>query len=328
MTWDQLNKTQHKVVQILTNSINNDRLTHAYVFEGSRGTGKMEVALQLGKSYFCKVRTTAEPCNECADCKRILSRNHPDVHIIEPDGQSIKKQQVELLRTEFSYRGMESKQKFYIIKHAEKMTPSAANSLLKFLEEPEAPTIAVLLTEHLHQMLNTIISRSQILSFSPLSNKEMEMVLVKEGVSPAIGKVLTEITSNLEDARQLCQEDWIVQARSVVLQLTEEIYSRPQQMFFTLQDKWLTHFKGKDELGLGIDLLLLWYRDLLYTQLGETDDLIFTDQLERLNNQALYSSQEKISRQMSAIFDAKRHLSSNVNPQLLMERLMLRLQEG
>ncbi|MFV8829708.1 DNA polymerase III subunit delta' [Alkalihalobacterium sp. APHAB7] len=328
MTWEQLNQTQHKVVQILTNSIHKDRLTHAYVFEGSRGTGKMEVALQLGKSYFCKEKTTAEPCGECSDCKRISSGNHPDVHLISPDGQSIKKQQVELLRTEFSYRGMESKQKFYIIKHAEKMTPSAANSLLKFLEEPEAPTIAVLLTEHIHQMLNTIISRSQVLSFTPLSNREMEMVLVDEGISRPIAKILTEMTSNLEDARQLCQEDWIVQARNVVLQLTEEVYSRPQQMFFTLQEKWLPHFKGKEELGLGIDLLLLWYRDLLYTQLGEKEGLIFVDQLERLDHQALYSSQEKISRQMSAIFDAKRHLSSNVNPQLLMERLLLRLQEG
>ncbi|WP_209125705.1 DNA polymerase III subunit delta' [Alkalihalobacillus sp. BA299] len=328
MTWEQLNQIQHKVVQILTNSINKNRLTHAYVFEGSRGTGKMEVALHLGKSYFCKERTTPEPCNDCPDCKRIASGNHPDLHVISPDGQSIKKQQVESLRTEFSYRGMESKQKFYIIKHADKMTPSAANSLLKFLEEPEAPTIAVLLTEHLHQMLNTILSRSQILSFTSLSSKEMEQLLVQDGLSHPVAKILKEITSNLEDARKLCQEDWIVQARHVVLQLTEEIYSRPQQMFFTLQDKWLTHFKGKEELGLGIDLLLLWYRDLLYTQLGEKDGLIYVDQLERLDHQALYSSQEKITRQMSAIFDAKRHLSSNVNPQLLMERLMLRLQEG
>ncbi|MFX3864258.1 DNA polymerase III subunit delta', partial [Streptococcus suis] len=92
------------------------------------------------------------------------SGNHPDVHWIEPDGQSIKKGQIEALQEEFSKTGVESNQKLYIIRHADKMTNNAANSLLKFLEEPHRGTTAVLLTEQYHRMLPTIISRCQVLS--------------------------------------------------------------------------------------------------------------------------------------------------------------------
>lgn len=328
MTWGQLEKDQDKVVQILKNSIVKQRLAHAYILEGGKGTGKMALALQLAKAYFCKELNQANPCQHCVDCKRITSGNHPDVHLISPDGQSIKKEQVKHLQKEFSYKGMESRKKVYIIEFADKMTASAANSLLKFLEEPASPTIAILLTEQIHQMLNTILSRSQVLSLAPLNPTKLIEFYEENGISKVNAKLLVEITSNLDEALQLCQEDWIVQARNLVIQLTEEVYKRPHQMFFTLQEKWLSHFSGKEQVSLSLDLLLLWYRDLLYTFLDEKQELIFIDQEERLSEEALYTSEEKISRQMLAIFDAKRHLSANVQPQLLMEKLLLRLQEG
>lgn len=328
MSWVQLEETQAQVVNILKNSIIRDRMSHAYIFEGNRGTGKMAVAIQLAKSYFCKNKNEAEPCLVCADCQRIDSSNHPDLHVISPDGLSIKKEQVLHLQKEFSYKGMESKQKFYIVQDAEKMTSGAANSLLKFLEEPNSPTVAVLLTDQPQQMLKTILSRSQNLTFAPLAPEVFINKLEEQNITRTLAKTLSAITTNLDEALQLCQEDWIVQARSLVLQLTEEVHSRPKQMLFTLQDKWLPHFNGKAQLEIGIDLMLLWYRDLLYTQLDEEDDLIFFDQIERLREQAMYCSQAKISEQMTAIFDAKKHIRANVNPQLLMERLLLNLQEG
>ncbi|WP_078556443.1 DNA polymerase III subunit delta' [Bacillus alkalicellulosilyticus] len=328
MSWTELNEVQHKVVKILTNSITRDRLAHAYIFEGPRGTGKKQVAFQLAKSYFCKERQDYEPCQQCVDCKRIESGNHPDVHLIAPDGQSIKKQQVEHLQKEFSYRGVESNQKFYIIEHAEKMTASASNSLLKFLEEPSSPTIAVLLTENLHQMLRTVLSRSQILSFTPLQRKKYIEQLVEHGISETVAHILVELTANITEAETLCQDDWIVQARNVVLQLTEEVYSRPHHVFFTLQEKWLPHFQGREQGELGLDLMLLWYRDVLYSKVGHSSDLVFIDRKNELETQVLYNSEDKISKQIKAIFEAKRHLQANVNPQLLMEKLLLKLQEG
>ncbi|WP_017729535.1 DNA polymerase III subunit delta' [Halalkalibacterium ligniniphilum] len=328
MSWKELAQTQPYVVQMLTSSLKKERLAHAYLFEGSRGTGKKRVALQLAKSFFCGKKEGVEPCQICPDCKRIDHGNHPDLHLIEPDGQSIKKQQVEHLQKEFTYRGVESSKKVYLIDQADKMTASAANSLLKFLEEPGAPTLALLLTEQVQHMLSTVLSRSQILTFSPLPREAFIKILTNEGISLPISSLLSSLTTSYEEAMGLAEGEWIAQARNVVIQLVEELHSRQNQVMFTLQEKWFPHFKERKEQELGLDLLLLWYRDLLYTQVGKDDALTYLDQKETLSQQVLSSSQSRISESMSAIMEAKRYLSANVHPQLLMEKLMLRLQEG
>ncbi|MBU8908408.1 DNA polymerase III subunit delta' [Desertibacillus haloalkaliphilus] len=328
MSWQEVESKQPTVAKVLTNSIIRDRLAHAYLFEGKRGTGKKEVAYELAKSHFCQHRNGAEPCQQCAECKRITSGNHPDVHFIAPEGQSIKKGQVEHLQKEFTYRGVESKKKVYIIADAEQMTASAANSLLKFLEEPEGPTIAILLTEQPQRILNTVLSRSQVISFSPLPPGRFSEQLVNRGIAEPVAKVLAELTNDLREADEFCEDDWIVQARNLVIQLTGEVHERPHQVMFTLQDKWINLFKSKDEVNIGLDLILLWYRDILFVQLGETDQITYIDQANLLQKQALSSSRDKLTKQMTAILEAKRHLSANVNTQLLMEKLLLRLQEG
>ncbi|WP_088105960.1 DNA polymerase III subunit delta' [Halalkalibacter urbisdiaboli] len=327
-TWLDLKLTQPLVVKMLERSLEKDRLAHAYLFEGSRGTGKKQVALQLAKSFFCKERLGIEPCQTCSDCKRIEHGNHPDIHFITPDGQSIKKAQVEHLQKEFSYRGMESAQKVYIVEDADKMTASAGNSLLKFLEDPTAPTVAILLTERGSKILPTIHSRSQHLTFAPLPRDAFMKKLEEEGISRVISSVLASLTTSFDEAIGLTEGDWIAQARSVVIQLYEELHDRPSQVFFTLQEKWLPLFKDRREQELGLDLILLWLRDLLYIQVGKYDELTYIDQQNQLEQQALSTSQEKMSRNMSAVLEAKRHLSANVNVQLLMEKLLLSIQEG
>jgi DNA polymerase III subunit delta' len=327
-SWIELKKNQPKVVQLLQRSLSKNRLAHAYLFEGSKGIGKKRVAIQLAKSFLCKEREGAEPCQVCVDCKRIDHGNHPDVHMIEPDGLSIKKQQVEHLQKEFTYRGVESGKKVYLVSEADKMTASAANSLLKFLEEPSAPTLAILMTERAGNVLPTIQSRSQQLSFSPLSKEIFVNLLEKEGNTKALSTLIASLTSSYEEAIALIESDWIAQARSVVIQLNEELYERPHQVFLTIQDKWIPAFKERRELELGLDMILLWLRDLLYTQVGKTDQLVFVDQKTLLEQQALSSSQEKTSQNMSFVLEAKRHLSANVNPQLVMEKLFFSIQEG
>ncbi|KMJ56343.1 DNA polymerase III subunit delta' [Bacillus sp. LL01] len=327
-SWIELKKKQPKVVQLLQRSLSKNRLAHAYLFEGSKGIGKKRVAIQLAKSFLCKEREGAEPCQVCVDCKRIDHGNHPDVHMIEPDGLSIKKQQVEHLQKEFTYRGVESGKKVYLVSEADKMTASAANSLLKFLEEPPAPTLAILMTERAGNVLPTIQSRSQQLSFSPLSKEIFINLLEKEGNTKALSTLIASLTSSYEEAIALIESDWIAQARSVVIQLNEELYERPHQVFLTIQDKWIPTFKERRELELGLDMILLWLRDLLYTQVGKTDQLVFVDQQMLLEQQALSSSQEKTSQNMSFVLEAKRHLSANVNPQLVMEKLFFSIQEG
>ncbi|WP_070121513.1 DNA polymerase III subunit delta' [Bacillus marinisedimentorum] len=328
-TWEELSEQQPTVVKMVANSLKKDRIAHAYLLEGGRGTGKQAVASQLAKSLFCKQKNEQqEPCGTCTDCRRIDSGNHPDVHFIEPDGQSIKIDQIRQLQKEFAYTGMESNKKVYILKHADKMTVQAANSLLKFLEEPSKMTVALLLTENVHRMLDTIISRCQVLSFRPLPPEGLEKALEQTEISRPVARLSAALVSDLAEAENLARDEWFVQARAIMIQLNEVFLQRPHQALLFIQNNWLQHFKDKEQQDRGLDLLLLWYKDLMYMQIDDEERIIYYDQLDLLKQQALRSSQKRITDQMTAVLEAKRRLGANMNPQLLMEQLVLRLQEG
>src|SRR5699024_390755 len=134
-TWLELTEVQPLVSRIMVNSVKKERISHAYLIQGLRGTGKRALSILFSKTLFCQNKIGLEPCHECDVCKRISSKNHPDIYWIEPDGQSIKNDQIDSLRREFSYDALESTRKIYIISQAETLTVNAANRILKFLEE-------------------------------------------------------------------------------------------------------------------------------------------------------------------------------------------------
>ncbi|AST93961.1 DNA polymerase III subunit delta' [Sutcliffiella cohnii] len=327
-SWTQLSDVQPTVAKIVVNSLRRDRIAHAYLLDGMKGTGKKETSYLFAKSLFCKNRDGEDPCHQCVNCKRIESRNHPDVHVVEPDGNSIKKHQIQYLQEEFSKTGLESKQKIYIIDHADKMTTSAANSLLKFLEEPNQETYAFLLTENIHRILNTIISRCQPLSFQALTSKRLIDKLVEQGYSPSISTTVAQLTNDMNEALELLTDDWFAEARLLVIKLYETLQVRPQQALLFIHEKWMPHFPDRSQLEIGLDLLLYIYKDMLYAQLQKNEEIVFIDQLELIEKQSLQTTQSKIVDQLSFILQSKSRLASNVNAHLLMEQIALNLQEG
>ncbi|MEH7251250.1 MULTISPECIES: DNA polymerase III subunit delta' [Bacillaceae] len=328
-TWDQLEELQPTVLKMLKNSLLKNRVAHAYLLEGIRGTGKREIALLITKALFCvSLLEGYKPCESCNTCRRINSGNHPDVHKVAPDGLSIKKQQIQDLQEEFSKKGVESSKKVYMISDADKMSVSAANSLLKFLEEPNSQTTAFLLTEQPQQLLPTILSRCQILSFKPLSPQAMISQLTENGVNPMKAPLLAQLTNSLDEAYELNVDDWFAQAQKIVLKLYEVLKKGSLEAMVTLQGDWFSHFKEKEQINRGLDLLLLIFKDLLYIQLDKQEQIVFKAESDRLRQYALETSGRRLSDQMTAILEAKRKLAANMNPQLMMEELVLNLQEG
>lgn len=328
-TWEHYEEIQPTVMKMIKNSVLKGRLAHAYLFEGMRGTGKKDISLLLAKSLFCTDPAGGLiPCEQCHNCKRINSGNHPDFHIIEPDGLSIKKQQIHDLQEEFAKTGVESKRKVYMIVHADRMTDNAANSLLKFLEEPSPGTTAILLTEQAQQILPTILSRCQMVTFKPLSPEHLIQKLMEHGVKEKKAPIIAQLTNNLEDGLRLSNDEWFAQAQKIVVKLYEVLGGNPLQALVTLQEEWFLHFKDKEQADQGLDLLLLILKDLLYIQLGKKDQVVYVEESIRFERLALQSSGKRLVGQMSAILDAKRKLHGNMNPQLLMEQLVLELQEG
>ena len=221
--WASLEDVQPIATKILTNSIKKNRISHAYLIQGLRGTGKESIAILLAQTLFCEERTGVEPCHTCSACKRVLSKNHPDVHWIEKDGQSIKNDQIDLLRKEFAYSGVESERKIYIIKDAQTLTNQAANRILKFLEEPIIETTALLLTENAQTMIPTIRSRCQVIDLKPLNTKLFQEKLLDAGLTKQQSRLMSAITYNIEEAISLCQDDVYIKIIDVVEQFIEKI---------------------------------------------------------------------------------------------------------
>ncbi|WP_431802069.1 DNA polymerase III subunit delta' [Halobacillus andaensis] len=325
-TWKEIKEIQPLVAQMLTNSFKKDRISHAYLFQGDRGTGKREMSTLFAKSIFCKNRDGVEPCQQCLECRRIDSGNHPDLHWVAPDGQSIKKEQILNLQKEFTYTGLESNRKVYIIVDADKMTTNASNRLLKFLEEPSQQTTAILLTENSQAMLNTIRSRCQLLAFQPLNPQRVEEQLEQEGVAQSNAKILASLTNNLAEAQELNNDEWFANVRKIVIQLVEVLLNKPNEGLLFINHQWMPHFKERKQLQIGLDVLMLWFHDLIHYNLDREESIVFQQEREKREQASLYWSRQSAAQSLSLILEAKRKINQNVHPTLVMEQLTLQLQ--
>ncbi|WP_186575689.1 DNA polymerase III subunit delta' [Aquibacillus kalidii] len=325
-TWAEMNETQPLVSKMLANSIKKDRISHAYMFQGAKGTGKYQLSLLLAKSLFCKNRLDGDPCNACKDCQRIDSGNHPDVHQIIPDGQSIKKEQILHLQKEFTYTGLESNQKVYIIVDADKMTTNAANRLLKFLEEPSKLTTAMLLTENSQAIIQTIRSRCQIMALQPLNPKTVEKKLQEQGLSDSSAKLMAAMTNNINEAVEISEDEWFANARKLVVQLVEVLQAKPDEALLFIHNQWMPHFKERDQLQQGLDLLIFFFKDIIYHYIGNENAIVYINLLDQITQASMHWSRQYATHTLNMIMEAKRKLDQNVHPALVMEQLTLQIQ--
>ncbi|WP_138420020.1 DNA polymerase III subunit delta' [Aquibacillus sediminis] len=325
-TWSDMSQVQPLVAKMLMNSIAKDRISHAYLFHGTKGTGKYELSLLLAKTIFCQNRESTEPCHKCVDCHRIDSGNHPDVHQIIPEGQSIKKEQILHLQKEFRYTGMESNRKVYIIKDADKMTGNASNRLLKFLEEPSKLTTAILLTENSQSILQTIRSRCQIMSLKPLNPTNIKKRLEQEGLSSSNATLVAALTNEVTEGLEISKDEWFANARKLVVQLIEVLQEKPNEALLFIHNQWMQHFKDREQLQRGLDLLLIWFKDIIYKQVDHENAIIFISEMERLDKSSMLWSRKQVTNTLGEIMEAKRKLDQNVNPALVMEQLTLHIQ--
>lgn len=326
-TWEEMAEVQPLASQIITNSFKKNRVSHAYLIQGNRGTGKRSLALLIAKGLFCMNKDGINPCHTCNVCQRISSKNFPDVHWIEPDGASIKIDQIEKLQREFTYSGLESTQKVYIVSGSETLTPNAANRILKFLEEPNRRTTAILLTENSESIIPTIRSRCQMIDLRPLHPKAFQEELMASGLSETHARLMSALTSNLDEAIEWIEDAWFVQARKIVLQLIDRYLANPEDGFLFIHQYWLPHFTDRKQHDMGLDLLLLGFKDFLYFHLNKKDALVmFSLQDDRLEKAMLQYTQEKLIMILEAVLTAKQKLRQNVHPTLVMEQLTLHIQ--
>ncbi|WP_322908043.1 DNA polymerase III subunit delta' [Paenibacillus campi] len=312
---------QETAKKVLQNGLRQQKISHAYLFHGPAGSGQLKMALQFAKALVC-LEKSDDACGHCIECRKMEHGNHPDFLLVEPDGNSIKIDQIRELQRIFSYRSEAGNRKIYIIQAADKMTVQAANSLLKFLEEPPAPAVAMLLTDNVQSILPTIRSRTQPVLFTAVDPKQMMQLLADENYPLPLVRCAVQLVSDPEQCRNLLAENWFAEIRNVVLQLGKESASRGSMSLITAQQKL---FKGGlgDHIDRVFDLFHLWFKDLIHIQIGQHESIVFIDQLESLTKVAHTRSMQHWISCMALAAECKKMLRSNVNGQLCMEQFLI-----
>lgn len=301
---------QEKVVKILKNSIQKNKVSHAYLFETNGYKNQKELALAFAKMLLCPYNySNNKKCVNCTQCKNIDKNIFPEIKIIDTDGLWIKKEQLDVLQKEFSEKSILSNKKIYIINHADRLNKSSANSILKFLEEPEENIIAILTTDNMYQMLDTIISRCQIISFSRKNELYEELPLNKIKNYIVIPEQLTEEML----------ENIIGQA----IEFTNYYEKNGMDTILKTQKLWHNNFKEKDIILLAINIMILYYQDILNLKLDRSVKIFKNYNLEELVNK---NTVRKLTKKISVLIKTKDKINFNVNSQLLIDKLIIELE--
>ncbi len=219
---------QDHVKRVLIRAIEEEKVSHAYIFAGPRGTGKTTTARILAKALNCENRQGAEPCGKCYACKAIDEGTFMD--IIELDAASNRGiDEIRKLREAASFRPIEGKVKVYIIDEVHMLTKEAFNALLKTLEEPPEHVVFVLATTNLEKVPPTIISRCQVLEFRNLSEdliyKRLKEIAEKEGINAsddALKFIAKRSMGGMRDALTMLEQTWKFAGSEISLKDVEE----------------------------------------------------------------------------------------------------------
>lgn len=320
---------QPVISELFTKLLANNRMQHAYIFEGVAGTGKFEMAKWVAQSIYCVNKVEGQPCLECHLCQRIQNEEHPDVIIVEPDGLSIKVEQVRQIREEFSKSGVESRKKILIIKEMDKMTTNAANSLLKFIEEPVGEVTIMLLTTEIQQMLPTIVSRSQVIHFPVRAIDTRVEDIMAQGISEGLAPLLAYLTQDTNIATEMAEAKVFNETVAMVWQWFLLLTDNKDKAFIFVETDIKSLMKKADAkremASLILDLLILAYRDLMSLCFKQERVLAFSKHATQLNEIVDASMQTNISDNLLIVLDGKKKLNSNVASQGIFEQIAINI---
>ena len=277
---------------LLVKDIENNCVTHAYLIDENNYSESFDFVLSFVKAILCENKYfDNSKCNNCSLCKRIDDGNYPELKIISADGMYIKKQQIIDLQQEFSRSSVEGNKRVYIIRDCEKMRAEAANSMLKFLEEPEDNIVAILMTNNINNVLSTIISRCKVVK---LANSM---------------KDVNEIDETLEN---------------LAIDFVNMLELKGIDTILSVKDVWFSVVaaKERDKMIVVFDRMIDIYYDIMKVLTGSlnikcskwNDKIV---ELSKLNNL------DSVLKKIDILIDAKESIKFNVNSNLLMDSVIV-----
>lgn len=319
---------QKQVKEHLRTAIQTGKLSHAYILNGETGSGRHMLADAFAKTLLCDNRQETDACEICKSCVQAESKNHPDIRYITHEKVSISVDDIrEQLNNDIQIKPYSSDYKIYIIPDANKMTEQAQNALLKTIEEPPAYAIIILLTDNLNSMLSTIQSRCICLNMKPVNKEEIAAYLVKTlSMEPEQAHIAAGFCQgNMGKAIRFANSHDFQEMKEDVLGLLRQIdsldLSEIVEIIHQLSQK-------KAMIHDYLDLMLLWYRDvLMFKVTKDANLLLYQDQYHEISKQASSRTYEDIENILQAIDKAKIRLDANVNFDVVMELMVLTIKD-
>lgn len=341
-TFDEVVGQQH-IVKTLKNALATNKLAHAYLFTGPRGTGKTTMAKLFAKALNCE-DGLGNICNECKNCKAIIEGSHPDV--LEIDAASNRGiNEIRDLIDKVKYAPILGKYKVYIIDEVHMMTTEAFNALLKTLEEPPEQVIFILATTEPHKILPTILSRCQRYDFSKVSDEDiktrLQIVLEKENIEyndDAVNLIINLADGGMRDAlsildqvlaysgNKLDEEDvlniFALESKQEKMALLNSIAHGDVCDVLNRLNKYIS--KGSDIKKLTNDLLLI-LKDLLVFSYTRRSDYLQAISGEEVKELLPLISTTKATEMIDVLMNAIKEYKnvSDINP--LFEVTLLKL---
>ena len=286
----------NKIKKLLKNSIENQKTSHSYLFIGIEGIGKKMIAMEFAKAILC-IDEKNKCCNKCKSCIEFDSNNNPDFKIIEPDGNSIKIEQIREMQNKIIEKPIISSKKVYVINDSDKMTKEAQNCLLKTLEEPPEFATIILIGSNESAYLSTIKSRCMILHFEKISNSELKEILINKFNLKIDNEMLLKFSQGSI-------------SKAIDIIENKEIYEKIEEIISNINNKDI------------IDIIKM--SDILYKSKE-----IINDILENINIQLIELSKKSYTylECIDIVENTKKRLKMNANYDMCIDNMLLQMKE-
>lgn len=318
-----------QIKEHFTNAIKQHKVSNAYIINGDAGMGKKMLAKIFSMTLQCE-KQQENPCNECHSCKQALSGNHPDIRWITHDKVNVISVDDirEQINNDIQIKPYSSPYKIYIVDDAQKMNVQAQNALLKTMEEPPEYAVIILLTTNSEMFLPTILSRCVKLDMRVIGKSTMKNYLMRNMDIPdyQADVIIAFSSGNLGKAKRLASSDSFNELKNEVIHLLK--YVGDMQAYEVVMAVKQAE-KYKISISDYIDLMMVWYRDVLMFKVSQNmDDLTFKDEYKYINEQAARISFNGLEAIMKAMDKAKVRIRANVNFDLAIEMMFLTIRDA
>lgn len=313
------------LINNLIKSVQNGTASHAYIFEGARGLFKHEAARLFAAALTCANKSVA-PCGTCPSCVGAKALTNPDIIYVEKpaDRKTIGVEPIRALNDDVAIRPFYAQKKVYIINEGDILTPEAQNALLKTLEEPPEYAVFIIVVENSSVLLQTVLSRSALIHFPPVSDKLVEDYIREKYPeaaerAPLLAKYCEGIPRAADD---IITDENFETLREAALDKLPALLSPNKLAAYTIQ-KFLD--ENKDSADRVLDFWISYLRDVMVMQCGARDRIINADKTDKLQILAGKCEPKLIVKAIDEIFDAKEMLRRFVNLKAVALRFALKL---